>query len=251
MKNFASKHPFLFSIGVFLANALLAIPFVVIFSALKLDKEPLRLIIPIAQSIFVLGILYRLGWLKAAGFGRHIRDIHLLWFPLVLAFIPVILFGTVEIASYGVLFYVLALVFTGISEEGEARGIILKAVLSKGKWTALIFAAFLFSVGHFSNLFFEDFSAIEMVEKLTVTFSFAMLYGSLFLRTLNIWPLIVLHMLHDFMFLISGTAGPYTVIPLPPNLHIILGIISVLYAVYIIRNVKAEAVLKEMNSTTA
>lgn len=250
MKNFVSKRPYLFAIGVFVANTLLAFPFVVAFNVLEIDKEPLRLIIPIAQSIFVLGILYYLGWFQASGFGKRIRDIHVLWFPLALAFIPVVMFGTVEIAAYSVLFYTLALVFTGISEEGEARAIILKAVLPKGKWIALIFAALLFSVGHFTNLFFEDFSAIEMIEKLVVTFGFAILYGALFLRTLNIWPLIALHMIHDFMFLVSGTAGPFVVEPLPVYVHIILGVLSVAYGLYIVKDVDIKPMLQEMQSAS-
>ncbi len=236
MKNFVVKHPYLFVIGVFVVNFLLAFPFVIAFTLLELDKEPLRLIIPMAQSILVIGILYHLEWLKSSGFGKRIKDMHVLWYPLVLAFIPVVMFGTVEIAAYSVLFYTLALVFTGISEEGEARAIFLKALLPKGKWVALIFAALLFSVGHFTNLFFEDFSAIEMIEKLMTTFSFAILYGALFLRTLNIWPLIVLHVIHDFMFLVSGTAGPFTVEPLPANIHIILGVISLVYGTYLVKN---------------
>jgi len=158
------------------------------------------------------------------------------------------MFGTVEIAAYSVLFYTLALVFTGISEEGEARAIILKALLPKGKWIALIFAAFLFSIGHFTNLFFEDFSAIEMIEKLVVTFSFAILYGALFLRTLNIWPLIALHMIHDFMFLVSGTAGPFVSEPLPPNIHILLGVVSLVYGVYIVKGIDIDPMFQESES---
>jgi hypothetical protein len=250
MKNFVSRHPYLFAIGIFVANALLAFPFVIAFNVFELDKEPLRLIIPIVQSIFVVGILYHLGWLQSSGFGKRIKDIRVLWFPLVLAFIPVVMFGTVEIAAYSVLFYTLALVFTGISEEGEARAIILKAILPKGKWIALIFAALLFSVGHFTNLFFEDFSAIEMIEKLVVTFSFAILYGALFLRTLNIWPLITLHMVHDFMFLVSGTAGPFTTEPLPVSLHIVLGVASLAYGIYIVKDVDIRPMLQETQNAS-
>lgn len=240
MRRFADSRPYLFSLMIFLAESILAVPFVAVFKVSGLELEPLRLIIPIAQAVFVIWVLWHLGWLKAAGFGGHIRDIHLLWFPLVLAFVPVLVFGTIEIAAGGVLFYALALVFTGIHEEGLARGIILKAVLVKGPWIALLFMAALFSVGHFSNLVFEDFSALEMAEKLFVTFSFAILYGAVFLRTHNIWPLIVLHGVHDFSFVTSGTAGPFTVTPFPPALHAGLAILGIVYAVFIMRKFDLE-----------
>lgn len=237
MNNFATNRPYLFSFAIFAIESIAAVPFVVAFNLLDLDLEPLRLIIPIAQTFLVIWILYALGWIKAAGFGGKIKNIHVLWFPLILAFVPVLLFGTIEIAPNAVMFYAFALAFTGISEEGFARGILLKALLVKGPWVALMFTSILFSVGHLSNLLFEDFSAFEMMERLLTTFSFAILYGSVFLRTQNIWPLIVLHAVHDFSFLTSGTAGPYLVEPLPSEVNLVLALISILYAVIIMRKV--------------
>lgn len=239
LRNFAASSPYLFSLAIFVLESIVAAPFVILFNVLNLDLEPLRLIIPITQTALVIWILHALGWLKAAGFGGKIKNIHILWFPLVLAFVPVLLFGTIEIAGNAILFYFFALVFTGISEEGLARGILLKALLVKGPWVAMLFMALLFSIGHLSNLFFESFSAIEMVEKLLTTFSFAILYGAVFLRTLNIWPLIVLHAVHDFSYLTSGTAGPYTIEPFPSEIHLILAVSSILYAVFIMRKVDA------------
>jgi membrane protease YdiL (CAAX protease family) len=248
MKEFISRHPFLFSFGIFVADALVPIPFVIAFKLLNLDIEPLRLIVPVAQSCFVLGVIYYLGWFRATGFSKRIHDINVLWFPVALAFVPILMFGTVGLRANVILFYTTALIFTGIDEEGIARGIVLKAMLPKGKWVALIFMAVLFSTAHFSNLFFEDFSALEMMEKLLVTFGFAILYGAVFLRTLNIWPLIVIHTLHDLVFLISGTAGPYTVRPFPSSANVLIAAISIAYSLYIVRDVSAEKVLEETGS---
>lgn len=243
MRGFAANRPYLFSLTIFILVSIMAVPFVIAFKVLDLELEPLRLIIPIVQSVFIIWVLYHLDWLRLAGFGGRIKDIHVLWFPLVLAFVPVLMFGTIEIAPGSIMFYALALVFTGISEEGLSRGVILRAVLAKGPWTALLFMAVLFSAGHFSNLVFEDFSALEMAEKLLVTFSFALLYGALFLRTHNIWPLIVLHAVHDFSFVTSGTAGPFTVSPFPHTLHAGLAILSIIYAVFIMRKSDVEGLL--------
>lgn len=245
LKKTAVDHPFLFSVGVLVADALIAVPFVIAFKGFDLDLTPLRLVIPIAQSVLMLWILHDLGWLKAAGFGRRIKDIEVLWFPLALAFLPFVLFGTIEIAAGPVAFYVLALVFTGLSEESMARGIILRTLLPKGLGIALLFMSALFSAAHFSNLVFEDFSALQMAEKLLVTFGFAMLYGAVFLRTLNIWPLIVLHAVHDFALLASGTAGPYTVQAFPAFGHVVIAVLSIGYAVYIVRGLDGADVLKQ------
>lgn len=247
MTKFAQNHPYWFVITIFVIESILAIPFVVFFRIKGLDIEPLRLIIPIVQSIFVLWVIHKLGWIKKTGFVSKVKNIHLLWFPLILAFIPTLFFGTVEIAVQGIIFYFLAILFTGISEEVLARGIILRTLLPKGLWIAILGAGLLFSIGHISNLFFADMSVVDFLEVLLNTFGFAILYGAVFLRTLNILPLIILHTLHDFIYVISGTAGPFTTQPLPTTLHIAGAVASIIYGVYLVRNIKASSVLEEMD----
>lgn len=235
MKAFAEKSPLLFSLAIFLLESGVALPFVASSKLLGLDLKPLMLIIPVAQSVFVLWVLYVLGWLRATGFNGSIRDMHVLWFPLLLAFVPVLVAGTIEVAPGGILFFGLAVLFTGLSEEGLARGILLKALLPKGAWFALLFMSTLFSISHFSNLVFADFSVLQMTEKLLISFSTGLLYGAVFLRTRNIWPLIFLHTFLDYSYLISGTAGPYLTEPFPPELHLMISALNILYALYIMR----------------
>lgn len=235
VKNMAMERPYLFVVSLFIVEMLSAFPFVITFKVLGLDIVPLRLIIPIAQSALMIWVIWYLGWFARAGFTRTVRDVHVYWYPALLAFVPALLAGTIEISPGWIIFYSAALVFTGISEEAFARGIALPALLPRGKWVALFFAAGLFSVGHFTNLIFEDFGLLEMIEKLLATFGFAVLYGAVFIRTGNIWPLIVLHMIHDYMFLTSGTAGPFTVEALPMEISIGLALVNIAYGVFIVR----------------
>ena len=237
----AESRPFVFVIAVFLFESLLALPFVAVFKAAGWDIVPLRLIIPLAQSIAMVALVAWLGWFARSGFTTTVRDVHLYWYPVLLAFVPTLLYGTVEIAWGWVLFYTLAVLFTGISEEVIARGIILPALLPRGKWVALFLSAALFSVGHFSNLFFEDFGLLETAEKLLNTFGFAVLYGALFLRTGNIYPLIVLHALHDYVYVVSGTAGPFLAEPLSLPLSFALAAISIAYGVSLLRGWRPPA----------
>ena len=234
VKNMAMERPYLFVVCLFVVETLVALPFVVAFKVLDLDLVPLRLIIPIAQSALMIWVISYLGWFARSGFTRTIRDVHVYWYPALLAFVPVLYAGTIEISPGWIIFYSAALIFTGISEEAFARGIALPALLPKGKWVALFFAAGLFSIGHLSNLIFENFGALEMFEKLLATFGFAVLYGALFIRTGNIWPLIVLHIIHDYMFLASGTAGPFTVDALPMEISIGLALANIAYGVFIV-----------------
>jgi len=236
IRRLAQDRPFVFVIGLFVADNLVAVPFVVAFRALGLEQEGLRLVIPTAQSIFILWLIWALGWVTRSGLTTTVRDIHVYWYPVVLAFVPVLAYGTVDVASGPLAFYAGAVLVTGISEEGLARGVILPALLPRGKWLALLLAATLFSVGHLTNLAFEDFGALQMANVLTSTFGFAVLYGAVFIRTRNLWPLMVLHAIHDYAFVTSGTAGPFTIEPLSIPLGMGLSVLSILYGAFIVRN---------------
>jgi membrane protease YdiL (CAAX protease family) len=235
IRNLANNRPFVFVVALFVVNLAIALPFVAIFRIGGFDIAPLRLIIPIADSAFSVWVVWYLGWFRRAGFIRQVSDIHLYWYPAALAFVPVFVYGTVQVPPGPILFYTAALLFTGISEETLARGIMLPALSSRGKWVALFAAAAIFSAGHITNLFFESFGLLEWTDKFLATFGFAVLYGAVFLRTGNIWPLIFLHMLHDYSYVTSGSAGPFTVTPFDIRLHLLLSVLNIAYAVLIMQ----------------
>jgi len=232
-QKFAQDRPYVFVVGLFILQLLSALPFVAAAKLLGVGIEPLRLIIPITQSALMIWVIWILGWFSRAGFTTDVKDLHVYWYPVLLAFIPVLVYGSIRVPAGPLTFYAGALIFTGISEEAFARGIILPALMPRGKWVALFFAATLFSIGHFTNLFFEDFGVLEIAEKLLTTFAFAILYGAIFIRTRNIWPLIVLHAIHDYAFLTSGTAGPFIVEPIAIQLSTGLAILSIAYGLFV------------------
>jgi membrane protease YdiL (CAAX protease family) len=242
MARFVRDHPYLFCIALFVVQPLLAVPFVAVFRAGGLEITPLRLVIPVVQSAFAIWVVARLGWWRRAGLVPDAaRGLALFALPLALVFLPWAVNGTIAIPAGPVAFYALALVFTGISEEVFARGLVLGALVPRGKWLALGIAAVLFSAGHLTNAFFESFDALEWLDKFSATFSFAILYGALFLRTGALWPLVVLHMLHDFALVTAGAAGPFTVAPLPLALNLSVYLAITLYGLWITRGPLAPA----------
>jgi membrane protease YdiL (CAAX protease family) len=241
MKRWVEERPFLFGVGLAVVQFLLPIPLVVLFRVTGLAAEPLRLIIPIAESALALGVIWYLGWFRATGFIGRIENVGVYWYPIILAFVPVLLRGTVAIPVDAFVFFSLAILFTGISEEGLARGLVLRAALPQGKWVAVLFAAGIFSIGHLTNLFFEDFTAIQMGAVLLNTFAFGLLYGAVLLRTFNILPLMILHTIHDLMFVTSGTAGPFTTEPLPPAIRVALDLATIAYSLYVVSRVDTAA----------
>ncbi len=197
LRTFAETHPLLFVIAIAIIQPVIAMPFVIVTRVLGFELTPLRLIIPTAQSLFVLWFIWAMGWMRMSGLTGSVRNAHLLIYPSLVLFVPAVLYGNFEIAAGWLLFYFLAVFATGISEEGFARGISVPVLMRYGKWGAVLIAAAIFSAGHLTNAFFEEFSAIEWIDKFGATFGFAVLYGALFIRTGNLLPLIFLHTLAD------------------------------------------------------
>ena len=240
LRSFADRQPLLFVIALAILQPLIALPMVAAFRLAGQDIVALRLIIPLVQSAFILAVIWFLGWRVKAGLVNGVRNVHVLWYPVLAAFVPVIFYGTVEISWGWIVFYGAALVFTGISEEGFARGIAIPALMRYGKWAAVLIAALIFSAGHITNIFFEDFDLLGWVDKFSATFGFAVLYGAVFIRTGNLWPLVFLHTLHDYSYLTSGTAGPFLVEAFDVPLHILISAVSAAYGLYVLHRADPE-----------
>lgn len=237
LRDFAETQPLLFVIVLAILQPLLAVPFVVIIQVLGYELTPLRVVIPVIQSLFILWFIWAMGWWRMSGFTGTVRSAHLLIYPSMVLFVPAMLYGSVEIAADWVLFYFLAVLATGISEEGFARGIAVPVLLKYGKWGAVLIAAVIFSAGHLTNAFFEEFTTIEWVDKFGATFGFAVLYGALFLRTGNLLPLIFLHTLADYLYVTSGTAGPFVAVPIDIRVHLAITAANLLVGLYLLHSV--------------
>lgn len=247
MEKFIKGHAFWFTLLIFFITLIIPLPFVGLYKVLGLNTEHLRLIIPIVESLFILGLLWKVGWLRKSGFGTRIKDIHLLWMPLLLVFIPISYFGTVKIDAGPMLFYILAIFFTGVSEEGFSRALGINVMLPQGKWVAVIFLAFIFGLGHVTNFFFSEFTILEALIRLITLVTFAILYGAIYLRVQNIWPLVIFHTLWDLSLVISGSAGPFIKTPMPIGFELTLAIISTIYAWYILKDVTSDTLLEDFD----
>ena len=242
LRSFAETYPLLFVIALAIVQPVLAMPFVLATRVLGFELTPLRLIIPTAQSLFILWLIWAMGYWRISGLSGPVRNVHLLIYPALVMFVPAVLYGSVEIAAGWLLFYFLAVLATGVSEEGFARGIAIPVLMKYGKWGAVLIAAVIFSAGHFTNAFFEDFSAIEWIDKFSATFGFAVLYGALFLRTGSLLPLIFLHTLVDYIYVTSGTAGPFVAEPIDIRIHMAISAANIAVGLYLLMGVTEEDV---------
>jgi len=240
LRNFAETRPFLFVVALVIVQPILAVPFIAYVKLTGSSITPLQLIIPTVQSVFILWLIWAMGWMKMSGLTGQVRNAHLLIYPALVHFIPALIYGSVAISAGWVLFYFLAVLATGISEEGVTRGVAVPLLAKYGKWAAILIAAVIFSASHLTNAFIEDFSALQWVDKFGATFGFAVLYGALFLRTGSLLPLIFLHTLNDYVYVTSGTAGPFVAEAIDIRLHMAIAAANVLVGLYLLMGVTDE-----------
>lgn len=108
-----------------------------------------------------------------------------------------------------ILMFVLSVFLTGFSEEIVFRGVVLNVIYDcyekKGKaaiYNTIIISSFIFSLMHLSNIFSGvtvSGSFIQMI----CAFGIGCYFGAIYIRCKNIWVLILLHSMINFVSLMS------------------------------------------------
>jgi membrane protease YdiL (CAAX protease family) len=133
-------------------------------------------------------------------------------------------FGTVALESSLVIRLMVAFFLTGLGEEALSRGLLLRALLPRGKWQAALIPSVLFGVSHITQFVFLGMPLGDNLIQIADSALFGFLYAGLRLRVNNLWPLIVLHMLQNTF---SGLAGVFGV----PNAIGFGGVPATLWAI--------------------
>lgn len=138
-----------------------------------------------------------LGWWSEAGFTRGITawGIVLCLVPLLLVCGPVLIGLPLIVSSAPVSIIVTAVslaLLVGIVEEGMFRGLILRSLLPRGIWPAVLLSALCFACVHLTNLL-EGASLGYVFQQMILAFGTGVLFAALRLRTRSIWPGVFLH----------------------------------------------------------
>jgi hypothetical protein len=126
VKTFASKKPILFSILA--AAFFVAVPAALISMKLGASEDITSLVAVSVESLYAAWLVWLLGWWKEASLTVTTKDNHLLWILLLMAMIPILLFGTIETPASFIITYGIILLLTGVGEEILNRGVILRAL---------------------------------------------------------------------------------------------------------------------------
>jgi membrane protease YdiL (CAAX protease family) len=237
MKNFIEKHPFWFSLlFTIVVMQILGFVVAVIGRVLGLPDMVMRTSAMGVIAIVSLIFIWRIGWWKDAGLVNTTQNVYALVVPLILTFFPLILYGTVKMEFQRVNIFLLAVLFTGISEEAVFRGLFIRAFLPQGKLKAVLIPAVLFGAAHIVQSLGGGMSLGDNLVQILNAFFYGVMLGAVRLRVNNIWPLIILHTIHDLFWVTAGLPdGVITMSEIPLSEYLIEWIPSVLTAIYLMR----------------
>lgn len=202
--SFSQRRPLLF-VGRLLL--LIVITFVIagaITIQLKLSSVAIALMADGVLALIAIFLLTRHQWWRDVGF-RLPSNPRSLWF-FAIPCLPIILniafFGQGNPGIGGLLLFLAVALLVGFVEETYFRGMILRALLIRGPWQAVIISSLLFGMLHLLNVAGGANLAATLLQ-VVYAVAIGLMYAALALRTQTILPLIVIHGLTDFFAFIA------------------------------------------------
>lgn len=206
-KEFAAVHPLGFTFGVTLLLVILqggSAALAALLLGLSVTGEMPQLLGKLVTTAGFLALIWRLGWLRAAGITHlgHPR----VWLITLVAL--VYLFFTHVYAFFGDFSYDVAYLGTsstaglntflaGVGEEIVFRGLVLYVLLRQwdssrwGRLSAVVVTAFVFGALHLFGLL-AGRPQVVLLQVLN-TFVSAIWYGAFVVRWRSVWPAILVH----------------------------------------------------------
>jgi membrane protease YdiL (CAAX protease family) len=161
----------------------------------------------LALAILLAIIVSRMHWWGHIGFRRAQRPASLILFlPAFALAIGNLTFG-IHVTQLRELLAASVLAATsGFAEEVAFRGLMLRALLRRGEWTAVLVTAALFGLAHGGNVL-AGFNPLYVVVQIAYALAVGFGWSAMALRGGLLWPLVVAHALGNFVAFINGDAG--------------------------------------------
>lgn len=163
----------------------------------------------VVASAFILAVVLWQGW-RDVGLTRwaDLRAWRLTWLPMIYIVTGLVVATFLGLPPASVLLIIAAnCLFVGFWEELMFRGAILQAFRhSTTIWPAVLLTSVAFGAIHSLNVFVTGDLKAALIQS-TAAFLSGLVFIALRLRTLSLWPPIILHALWDFATFTLGAAG--------------------------------------------
>jgi len=183
---------------------------VVVAQRMGLPPTSLRIFTECALALAVIAIVSSLRWWGAIGFRRPESFASLVLFvPALALFVGNLTFG-IGPKSFSVIAVAAVVAATsGFVEEVVFRGLMLRAFLPKGAWTAVITTSAVFGLTHALNVF-AGYAPLYALLQVAYALAVGFCFGAMVVKGRLLWPLIVAHGLGNFVaFLNDGQIGTH------------------------------------------
>ncbi len=186
-QKFHEHHPYLFVAIFEIVIIAVAVIAGTITKKLGLPSYTLYGIMMFIMTVITALTLWKMKWWGKIGF-RRFRSKHI--YLLIIPAIPMIgnMLGSYKEIEFGFyIYYLLLNIMVGFVEEGVYRGLMLRALLQKGVWKAVIVTSLLFSVTHILNAL-VGWNWQYVLLQLGYSFALGFGFAAFALRTRAIWP---------------------------------------------------------------
>ncbi|MBZ9607372.1 CPBP family intramembrane metalloprotease [Clostridium estertheticum] len=135
-----------------------------------------------------------------------------------------------------IILFTVVMLLVGILEEVLCRGVILNNMLNKWGYTktgiikSVILSSLIFGVAHLVNLIVFPTLIMATVTQVIYNFLTGVLFASIYLRCKNIWAVVVLHAIYDWLAMVSDIYHTVAAPGAPVDTSVVSGLItSMLY----------------------
>jgi uncharacterized protein len=198
-RHFAEKFPYVFSVLLVAAIAVIQTLAFAIFKLLNIeDIRYAYLGSDVILAAIGTAVISSKRWWRAIGFRRPIKLRHFLFFLVPL--IPVmqnLSAGFNVNVLYDILLFLVLTLVVGFFEESYFRGLMLRPLALLGKWRAAIVTAVIFGLAHSLNIV-SGFNSQVVFTQMAYASAIGFTYAAVALRTGMVWPLMIIHFLTNF-----------------------------------------------------
>lgn len=186
-----------------------------ISNSLKFDDSPVmgydKLIADIIISLLCFILIIILNIKGTAGFNKKgfLKGL-ILGIPFIVIGLGSVIFSNIGIDIKNIklisisntLLFTINMLFIGINEELWMRGLIFNGLTYKYKnsiWKPIIISSLIFGIVHIVNIFFVN--PITLIVQIINAMAGGILFATIFIKSKNIYSVIVIHALTDFLSL--------------------------------------------------
>lgn len=214
---------------------LVSLMLLIISSLFRFDNNAImgfdKLIADIIITIICYLLILKLGLKNTAGFNKKgFKKGLILGIPFLIIGIGSVIFSNMgtdfsnikHISIFNTILFTINMLFVGINEEVWMRGLVLNGLMKKYEkssiWKPIIISSLIFGLVHLPNIFFVE--PLTLLIQVINAMCGGILFATIFIKSKNIFSVIVIHSLTDWisLFIASCFIGANSALSMSINL---------------------------------